>query len=155
MKNRWAFYLMSIVSLGTLAGIFAARGQNGWAIGFGLIALAYLVRGIYLQRRENLAHRGAVVESMAERKTSAEKRVIVQNLLDTRQQLKRRRVSELTLGLVVLAGIALVYPTNPLLAWSFSVLFLPLIYLIVRQTRSIQLIERGLAERGLLRRDQG
>lgn len=154
MRNRWAFYLMSIVSLGTLGGIFAARGQTGWGIGFGAIALAYLIRGLYLQRRENVEHREAIVTSMADRKTSAEKRVIVQNLLDTRQQLKRRRVSELTLGLIVLAGIVLVYPTNPLLAWSFSVLFLPLIFLIVRQTRSIQLIERGLAERGMLPQDR-
>jgi hypothetical protein len=35
-----------------------------------------------------------------------------------------------------------------LLAWAISILFIPLGYLIIKQTRSINLIERGLTERG-------
>ena len=52
------------------------------------------------------------------------------------------------LGTLVLVGIVLIYPTNVLLAWAISILFIPLGYLIIKQTRSINLIERGLTERG-------
>lgn len=152
MNPRWGFYLMTVACLGVLAGIYAGRGQTWWAVGFGVLAVAYLARAVVLQLRENKTHREEVVESMAMRKTSAEKRVIVQNLLETRKHLLGRRAAEVMLGVLVLVGIALVYPNNPTLAWVMSVGFLPLGYLIVKHTRSIILIERGLTQRGLMPR---
>ena len=62
--------------------------------------------------------------------------------------MKGRRNSEMLLGTLVLVGIVLIYPSNVLLAWAISILFIPLGYLIIKQTRSINLIERGLTERG-------
>ena len=49
---------------------------------------------------------------------------------------------------IIALGIVLIYPSNVLLAWAISILFIPLGYLIIKQTRSINLIERGLTERG-------
>lgn len=152
MSQRWGFYLMTVACLGVLAGIYAGRGQTWWAVGFALLAGAYLTRGAILQMRENRDHREDVIEAMAERKTSAEKRVILQNLLDTRKQLRGRRSAEILLGMLVLVGVVFVYPANPTFAWVLSALFIPLGFLIIKHTRSIILIERGLAERGLLPR---
>ena len=85
---------------------------------------------------------------MAGRKSSSEKQDIVDNLLNTRKALKGRRRSEILLGLLIVIGVVYIYPMNGLLALAMCVLFIPLSYLIVKQTRSIMLIENGLKSRG-------
>lgn len=148
MSQRWGIYLMTVFSLGVLASLFASRGQTIWAVGFAILAAGYLARGIFQQVRENKEHHQELDDRMSGRKTSAEKRAIVDNLLTTRKLLKGRRNSETPPGTLVLVGIVLIYPSNVLLAWAISILFIPLGYLIIKQTRSINLIERGLTERG-------
>ncbi|WP_341728891.1 hypothetical protein [Brooklawnia sp.] len=148
MNRSWGVYLMTVACLGMLASIFASRGDLIWAIGFGALAAAYLGRAVYKQVRENQRHRDALGEHLAGHKTTSEKQQIVDNLLTTRKQLKGRRSSEVLLGLIIVVGIVYIYPMNGLLALAISVLFIPLGYLIIKQSRSISLIERGLIERG-------
>lgn len=148
MNQRWGFYLMTVACLGILASIFAGRGQTVLAVGFGVLALGYLARGIVRQIQENRDHREALGVHMSGEKTSSEKQQIVDNLLTTRKMLKGKRRSEIILGLIVVIGIVYVYPSNGLLALAMCVVFIPLGYFIIKQTRSIALIENGLASRG-------
>ena len=77
MSQRWGIYLMTVFSLGVLASLFASRGQTIWAVGFAILAAGYLARGIFQQVRENKEHHQELDDRMSGRKTSAEKRAIV------------------------------------------------------------------------------
>lgn len=146
MNIRSTFYLMTIASCGVLASIFVSRGQTWWAVGIAVVALVYVARWIIAQRRERTER----IAEFSRPQNSAEKQAIVENLLATRDHLARARIRELLGGLMIIIFIVYIYPTNLALAFASSVFLLPLGYLLIRHTRAITQIERGLSERGLL-----
>ncbi|GAA2178356.1 hypothetical protein GCM10009785_00600 [Brooklawnia cerclae] len=152
MTNRWAFYLMTIASCGVLSTIFWSRGQYPFAVGVAVIAVAYLVRGFILQRRDATEHRTELYQDLSREQTTSEKKAILANLLDTRKHLQGARLRETLGGFVVIIAIVFIYPTNAPLSMALAIFLIPLGYLIVRHTRAITTIERGLAERNLLPR---
>lgn len=148
MINRWAFYGLTVLSCALLAGIFISRGDTWLAVGIMVVALIYVVRGIISTRNEKEAHRRSTVEAMADVHTTTQKREVLKNLLETRNHLRGGRQRFTLMGLLVAIAAAMTYPTSGPIAWAISALLLPLGYLIVRNSRAIGVIERGLTERG-------
>lgn len=150
VTHRMAFTLMSVASLGVLAGIFYSRGKLAWAAGFVLLAVIYLMQALIRQRREIARDRAERIAGLVQEQTPAGKQAILDDLLATRNHLKGARVRETGLGMVLVIAIILAQPANLPLAMALAVGLVPISVLVVRHTRAINKIESGLADRGLL-----
>ncbi len=148
MINRWAFYGLSVLSCALLAGIFISRGDTWLAVGIIAVAVIYVVRGIISSRNETAAHRRSTVEAMSDVRTSKQKKEVLKDLLDTRNHLRGARQRLVLMGLLVAIAAVWTYPTSGPIAFTISALLLPLGFLIIRNSRAIGVIERGLTERG-------
>lgn len=149
MINRWAFYGLTVLSCGLLIAIFISRDQIWAAVAMGAVAILYVVRGFVSTRNEKLAHREETIEEMAGIRTSAEKRAVLGELLETRAHLRGARQRWTLIGVLVMIGAVWTYPTSGPVAFTISAFLVPIAYLIFRNSRAIGVIERGLTERGI------
>lgn len=148
MINRWAFYGLTVLSCALLAGIFISRDQIWWAVGIMAVGLFYVIRGIISTRNEAEAHRRSTVQAMADVHTTRQKKEVLDDLLATRSHLRGARQRTTLMGMLVAIAAAATYSASAPIAWTISALLLPLGFMIIRHSRAIGVIERGLTERG-------
>lgn len=147
--NRWAFYGMTILSCIFLATMFWSRSQILPAVIVTGVGLFYLVRGVISDRQDRTQRRVAAEEKAAGPTTTAEQRATLAELRETRRRLRGSRQRQIILGLAFVVGIVYFYPVIPGLAIALGLALLPVSYLLIRATRAINVIENGLALRGL------
>ncbi len=149
MMNRWAFYGLTFLSCALLVGIFWSRGQTVWAVIVAAVAVLYVVRGIISTRNEKLAHRQTTVETMSKVHTNAQRQAVLADLRTSRTQLRGARQRTTLIGVLVAIAAVWTYPTSGPVAFTISALLVPIGFIIVRNSRAIGVIERGLTQRGL------
>lgn len=148
MMNRWAFYGLTVLSCGLLAVLFLDRDQPLMAVVIMVVASFYVIRGFISSRNEKLAHRQETVQEMAGVRSTSQKRVVLQELLDTRARLRGARQRYTLFGVLIAIAAVWTYPTSGPVALTISAMLVPLGFLIIRNSRAIHVIERGLSERG-------
>lgn len=149
MMNRWAFYGLTVLSCVLLAVIFFDRGQPLVAWVVIAVAVIYMVRGIVSSRNEKQSHRQETAQHMATVRTSSEKKAVLAELLETREHLRGARQRSTLIGVLIAIAAVWTYPTSGPVALTIAAFLIPVGYMIVRNSRAILVIERGLTERGL------
>lgn len=147
---RWGFYLMSVASFGVLASIYWNRGDRSWAIGMGVLAVAYLGYLLVSSREEKARHVHQVAVDMSAPKSTAQQKEILADLLETRRRLRTMRRTQLVTGVLVVWVALMMRTINAPLAFAILVLLIPLAVMVWRNTQQIRLIENGLRQRNLL-----
>ena len=140
MRDLW--YLLSSLSCGVLAAVFYARNELPLAILVACISLFYLYKVFVLGGRER--KREMLKLSQTPPLNDRKKEELRQELLDTRSGLIRRRNAFFFIlaGILSAAGFAL--SRNPALAAAILLFLPPALYLLCRNIKAINLIERGL-----------
>jgi hypothetical membrane protein len=140
MKN--SFYIISAISCTVLASLSYSRKNYIGMIIAVLISLFYLYKLIVIGRREKKAEINEI--KIQPVKSSKKREEIHSELLLARNKMKINRNKIIGFMIMDIIVSVFVYFLNPSTGIAFSLLLLPLGFLVYRNMKGIRLIENGL-----------